>query len=358
MKSNTQMRHCFIVLYNLTRDMEICKELEEQRRNFISLLRRNPVPHSSLDLALETLQFLRKVVIYEKELLAVLTSHGRWICAMEPTELVIRNVVMMVTKLARDENFRLIMGEPISAFDSLNKLWMKNEDKYGAVGGKKLKKGLLQAINEVVSEMTLSCDNISSRASDLINPQDVLIVHHLIDSSNWSTSLNPIKTTRKHRVMSVVCKNDFDITSEIATPIQLCDVGIKMCEATKVLLSGVAVFPDGSCLVPAGGLSICLSAQRHTVPVYVLAAFYKITPLFVPDDVMININKAPGLPFSYSASFCGLVEVVRPMYDIIPASLVTLYISNSASILPSHVYRLIGDYYHPEDVAESQDLSS
>ncbi|KAK6022506.1 hypothetical protein OSTOST_11794 [Ostertagia ostertagi] len=68
-----------------------------------------------------------------------------------------------------------------------------------------------------------------------------------------------------------------------------------MCEVTKVVLPGAAVFPDGSCLVPAGGLSTCLSAQRHSVPVYVLAAFYKITPFFVPDPMMVNPNKAPGV---------------------------------------------------------------
>ncbi|KAE9420730.1 hypothetical protein Angca_008054, partial [Angiostrongylus cantonensis] len=156
------------------------------------------------------------------------------------------------------------------------------------------------------------------------------------------------------KVMDVVHKSEADTTPDFALSIQLCDVGTRMCEATKVvLLSGAAVFPDGSCLVPAGGLSISLSAQRHNVPVYVLIPFYKITPFFVPDEMMVNMNKAPGLPFSYSASFSGLVEVIRPTYDVVPASLITLYISNSASILPSHVYRLIGDYYHPEDVAES-----
>lgn len=337
--------------------MEISKELEEHRKNFVTVLRKMPVPHSLLDVALETLHFLRKVVVYEKyetiaELLDVLTSHGRWICAVEPTDLVIRNVVMMVTKLARDEDFRLIMGEPISAFDSLNKLWMKSEDRNGAANGKKLKKGLIQAINEVTSEMTLCGENISTRAVHLVNAQDVLILHNYAISPTWSAFLDALRTSRKRRVMIVIQKNEFDVVPDFVTPIQLCDVGTTMCEATKVLLPGAAVFPDGSCLVPAGGLSICLSAQRHTVPVYVLVAFYKITPFFVPDENVVNLNKAPALPFFYSASFAGLVEVVRPTYDIVPASLITLYVSNSASILPSHVYRLIGDYYHPEDVAE------
>ncbi|KHJ80456.1 initiation factor, subunit 2 family protein [Oesophagostomum dentatum] len=271
---------------------------------------------------------------------------------MVPTELVIRNVLMMVAKLAREESTR-DTGEPISAFDSLNKLWTKSDDNKGSASAKKLKKGLIQAINEVSSEMTLCCENIAARAVDLISPQDVLIVHHLSESPTLSAFLTSARATRKHRVLNVVHSSEFDSTPEFATPMQLCDVGSKMCEVTKVLLPGVAVFPDGSCLVPAGGLSICLSAQRHSVPVYILGAFYKITPFFVADPVMVNPNKGPGVGFSHAQYFSGLVEVPRPTFDHLPASLITLYISNSACILPSHVYRLIGDYYHPEDVSES-----
>ncbi|KAL6731691.1 hypothetical protein Aduo_002529 [Ancylostoma duodenale] len=338
--------------------MEPTKDLTELRKGFVAAFRRKPTRPCSLDVALETLQFLRKVILYEKyetivDLLGALTLHGRWICAMVPSELVIRNVLMMVSKLARDESFRIISGEPISAFDSLNKLWSKSEDNSESASGKKLKKGLIQAINEVSSEMSLCCENIAARAGDLINPQDVLIVHHLSESPTLAAFLASARATRKHRVLSVARSNEFDSTPEFATPIQLCDVGSKMCEVTKVLLPGVSVFPDGSCLVPAGGLSICLSAQRHSVPVYILAAFYKITPFFVTDPMMVNPNKAPGVGFSHALDFSGLVEVPRPTFDLLPASLVTLYISNSACILPSHVYRLIGDYYHPEDVTES-----
>ncbi|VDL77830.1 unnamed protein product [Nippostrongylus brasiliensis] len=324
-----------------------------------ALRRTRPIHSTAVNVALETLQYLRKVIIHEKyetimDLLSALESHGRWLCTMSPSELVIRNVVMMVSKLARDEAVRLIAGEPTSAFDSLNRLWVMTEDKSAAMSGKKLKKGLIQAVNEVASEMSFCCENIAARAGDLVSPNDVLIVHSLNESPSLTAFLASARVASKHRVLSVVHSSEVDSTPEFATSLQLCDVGGKMCEATKlfhlssnfhfhVVLPGAAVFPDGSCLVPAGGLSICLSAQRHTVPVY-----------------------APGIAFSQSAAFSGLVEVPRPTFDLVPASLVTLYVSNSACILPSHVYsnymvldsiafgnfRLIGDYYHPEDVAE------
>ncbi|WKX89145.1 hypothetical protein Q1695_008640 [Nippostrongylus brasiliensis] len=363
--------------------VESSKELSELRNSFVASLRRRPIHSTAVNVALETLQYLRKVIIHEKyetimDLLSALESHGRWLCTMSPSELVIRNVVMMVSKLARDEAVRLIAGEPTSAFDSLNRLWVMTEDKSAAMSGKKLKKGLIQAVNEVASEMSFCCENIAARAGDLVSPNDVLIVHSLNESPSLTAFLASARVASKHRVLSVVHSSEVDSTPEFATSLQLCDVGGKMCEATKVVfnfrsnpflcvrwididtnnfhfhvvLPGAAVFPDGSCLVPAGGLSICLSAQRHTVPVYVLAAFYKITPFFVPDLAMVNPNKAPGIAFSQSAAFSGLVEVPRPTFDLVPASLVTLYVSNSACILPSHVYRLIGDYYHPEDVAE------
>lgn len=44
----------------------------------------------------------------------------------------------------------------------------------------------------------------------------------------------------------------------------------------QVLLPVSVVFPDGSALMPAGSLSIAHAAARHAVPVYGLAAFYKV----------------------------------------------------------------------------------
>lgn len=57
-----------------------------------------------------------------RDLIAVLTSHGRWLSGMEPSELVIRNVVMMVAKLARDESVRLITGSFSFSVPCISKL--------------------------------------------------------------------------------------------------------------------------------------------------------------------------------------------------------------------------------------------
>ncbi|VDO69941.1 unnamed protein product [Heligmosomoides polygyrus] len=240
----------------MTLNMEPAKELSELQSNFSAMLLRKPVHSPTVDIALETLQYLRKVIIYEKyeriifsDLVAVLASHGRWLSAIAPSELVIRNVVMMVSKLARDESVRIITGEPVSAFDSLNKLWIKTEDNCGAASGKKLKKGLIQSVNEVASEMSLYCENIAARAGDLVSQNDVLIVHNLKDSPTLSAFLVAARDVRKYRVLSVVHSTEFDSTPEFASPIQLCDVGGKMCEVTKLEVCQ-SVFPRSGILSP------------------------------------------------------------------------------------------------------------
>ncbi|VDO73460.1 unnamed protein product [Heligmosomoides polygyrus] len=107
---------------------------------------------------------------------------------------------MMVSKLAGDESVRIITGEPVSAFDALNELWIETEDNCSAASGKKLKKELIQAVNEVASEMSLCCENIAARARDLVTQNDVLIVHNLKASPTLSAFLVAARDVREYRI--------------------------------------------------------------------------------------------------------------------------------------------------------------
>lgn len=95
---------------------------------------------------------------------------------------------------------------------------------------------------------------------------------------------------------------------------------------------------------------MCLAAKRHAVPVTAIAAFYKFTPSFVSDRNKVLIFGSPDeiVPASEIPSLKN-VEIVNPMFDLIPAQLISLYISPTTAFTPSHVYRLLGDYY-PSDV--------
>jgi len=43
------------------------------------------------------------------------------------------------------------------------------------------------------------------------------------------------------------------------------------------------------------------------------------------------------------------VHVVNPAYDYVPPELVSLLITNIGANHPSYIYRLLQEYYHPDD---------
>lgn len=103
------------------------------------------------------------------------------------------------------------------------------------------------------------------------------------------------------------------------------------------------------CLL-SGSLTICRAAKLRSVPVFFCAAFYKITPI-LPHTYNAEPVGSPKtvLPFTFSKTYC-YSQVINPVFDFIPAELVTSYICHTSIIVPQHVRRVLGDYYHPEDV--------
>lgn len=130
------------------------------------------------------------------------------------------------------------------------------------------------------------------------------------------------------------------------------DVLSVMSQVTRVVLSAVAVLPDGSCVLQAGSLAICLAAQRHSVPVIVIGAFYKFTPIFLPNVDNFNASTAPVACLGDEHELLDLpnFQVSSPLFDHISAKLVNLYVTQSSAVSPPHVYRLLGEFYHHEDL--------
>uniref|UniRef100_A0A914QWE1 Uncharacterized protein n=1 Tax=Panagrolaimus davidi TaxID=227884 RepID=A0A914QWE1_9BILA len=72
--------------------------------------------------------------------------------------------------------------------------------------------------------------------------------------------------------------------------------------------------------------------------------------MFIPHLDEFNVHSSPVeiLPASDALKFSN-VFIANPLFDRIPSNLVTLFITPSAVVSPSHVYRLIAECYHPED---------
>lgn len=327
-------------------------DIVKYRKALLNKLRTRSTRDSSFKIATETLNFMRKIVAsgrYEsvEELIDLLKEERELLAAAEPSEFVISNVVLSVIKVIREESERSAMGvDEFNPYDSLNKLWNapSNVDN---IAGRSLRKSAVAAINEFASELETCLENICAQAADHICSTDVVITHSLNSSPTLRAFFESARNAhRMFRLFSV------DEDSELAEHLPSVDVLSAMRHATRVIIAAVVLLPNGSCIAPAGSLMICQSAKRHSVPVSVCAAFYKISPCFLPDLDRMHPVDSPAhiVPFS-DADSLGSVQIVNPVFDLVPAQLISLYISHTSAISPSHVYRLIGDYYHPDDIS-------
>jgi translation initiation factor eIF-2B subunit beta len=100
-----------------------------------------------------------------------------------------------------------------------------------------------------------------------------------------------------------------------------------MSYVNKVLLAPNAVLSTGALLAKVGASNIASAAQAHKVPVLALAGIYKLSPTTPSDPVMLReIGDAGAL--GGSDDLWEGIEVVNPLWDLVQATKVNLYITN------------------------------
>uniref|UniRef100_A0A8R1TXG1 Translation initiation factor eIF2B subunit beta n=1 Tax=Onchocerca volvulus TaxID=6282 RepID=A0A8R1TXG1_ONCVO len=327
---------------------EMKKEVEQDnaRRLFIYRQRNGMQKLSSHKIAVDTLIYIRKIVGLgkynsAKDLIELLETERKHLLEALPYQFVVSNIILCVIKMICEEN-----GQTIAAFgdlvphDSLNELW-KTPDNRKVIDSRELRKSTIIAINELATEVDTCIEDICAQAGNHICTSDVIITHSLSLSSTLRAFFKSARKSQKSFRLLVV-----DEEIDYGDCLSSVDILTAMQRATRVFISAVAVFPDGSCLAPAGCLMICLAAKRHAVPVCVCTSFYKFTPFFVADIDRIHTFGCAGdvIPFTEMEEMED-VQVVNPVFDLISAELILQYISHTSTFTPSHVCRFIGDYY-------------
>ena len=126
---------------------------------------------------------------------------------------------------------------------------------------------------------------------------------------------------------------------------------------SKVLLGPHVILADGALLSIAGSLPLCLAANRMRVPVVAVGGMFKFSPIYLgeaadwgmrdlgsPEEVLPSTEecvRASSLVMpphvgseddedeeAYAAEEQDETEILNPYYDVVPADLVSLYISN------------------------------
>lgn len=102
-----------------------------------------------------------------------------------------------------------------------------------------------------------------------------------------------------------------------------------MSRIDKVIFSTHAIMANGGLVTHSGAYMIALAAQAHSVPVIVIGAVYKLTPLYPFDLLTYNELLSPQQIFTLEEGDAKEnIQVIVPGYDYVPPEMVSLFITN------------------------------
>jgi translation initiation factor eIF-2B subunit beta len=123
-----------------------------------------------------------------------------------------------------------------------------------------------------------------------------------------------------------------------------------MSHVSKVIIGTHAVLANGGLLAYSGAHNILLAAKHHAVPTLVLTGLYKLSPLYAFDGDTFNLHNPPSQMLDFENLTADQEpEVINPAFDYVPPELITLFITNNQGHSPFYIYRLLSEYYHPDD---------
>lgn len=128
-----------------------------------------------------------------------------------------------------------------------------------------------------------------------------------------------------------------------------------MARVNKVIVGCHAIMADGGLIAQAGMQMVALAAKHHRVPLVCISGLYKLSPLYRHSNVggatVLNhvLSPSPLLGFDEFDFNMDKAEVLNPAFDSIPANLVDLIVTDSGSVTPSYVYRLLQENFSSED---------
>lgn len=103
-----------------------------------------------------------------------------------------------------------------------------------------------------------------------------------------------------------------------------------MSRVNKVIIGTHTVMADGGLRALTGSHAMAHAAKYYSVPVMVLLPLYKLSPLFHAQNAFNKtISPLEGVIKGNNSALLELCEAYNPVFDYVPADLVTLFISNT-----------------------------
>jgi len=324
----------------------------------------------SYNIAMETVSILRKLIASTRwtdaaVLIDSIKTFGRKVCAAEPLEPTIGNIVRRVLKLVREECSGTVGGDEHGG-ESLQKTLMAKKSVEKDIPDtttreelSSLKSNILEAINEFVTELEGCNDNIAVQALDYIHSKEIIMTFG--KSPVVEKFLKNAARKRQFTVIIAECAPQLDgheLAKSLADVNNIETIVIPdsavfaiMSRVNKVIIGTHTVMADGSLKAANGSQAIALAAKHHSVPLIVCVGLYQLSPTFVCSQDHDNLNKflSPETLQFKDGELLPKINMYNPQFDYISAELITLLLSDVGGNAPSYLYRLLSEMYHQQD---------
>ncbi|KAG7401400.1 Translation initiation factor eIF-2B subunit beta [Phytophthora boehmeriae] len=309
------------------------------------------------------------------EILEKIRQLGHMLTKAHAHELAIGNVVRRVLYIIREEHSNAlkissadaangsaaapVSGPPSSRNNNLSRslgtILTPGTDTDLSIPIADLKLSVMEGIAELVDEIDSLHVNIADQAMEYIHTDEVILTFGL------SLSVEAfLKTAAKKRQFKVIVVESAPSLNGQRTAHALAESGIHvtvipdsavfalMARVNKVVVPAAAVVANGGLIAQSGLQNIALAAKKCSVPVVCVAGLIKLSPLYAHDLDVLSELLAPSSIFNYEDTVDNL-EVLNPAYDYVPPEFVRIFITNTGAHQPSYIYRLLAEYYSPQD---------
>ncbi|MBN3294903.1 EI2BB factor, partial [Amia calva] len=343
-------------------------ELSERVEAFLSELKRGGSgcgpPRGSGETARETAALLRRITAQARwssagDLMEIIRKEGRRMTAAQPSETTVGNMVRRVLKIIREEYARgkRMLLTPLQMSNRLRCVTHASARSEYEQQFPPLKANVIEAINELLTELEGTTDNIAMQALEHIHSNEVIMT--IGRSRTVEAFLKDAARKRKFHVIVAECApfcqghemaaslSEADIETTVITDAAIFAV---MSRVNKVIIGTQTVLANGGLRAVNGTHTLALAAKHHSTPLIVCAPMFKLSPQFPNEEDTFHKFVSPQEVLSFTeGEILSKVNVHCPVFDYVPPELITLFISNIGGNAPSYIYRLMSELYHPED---------
>ncbi|RDX58257.1 Translation initiation factor eIF-2B subunit beta, partial [Mucuna pruriens] len=233
--------------------------------------------------------------------------------------------------------------------------------------GRKLKHDVIEAVNELIRDITTCHEQIAEQAVEHIHQNEVIltlgssktVLEFLCAAKEKKRSFKVVVAEGAPRYQGHILSKELAARGLQTTVISDSATFAMISRVNMVIVGAHAVMANGGVIAPIGLHMVALAARRHAVPFVVLAGSHKLCPLYPHNpQVLLNELRSPSELLDFGefsdlmdpASGAGSLHVVNPAFDYVPPDHVSLFITDTGGHNPSYMYRLIADYYSADDL--------